>query len=128
MKNMNQQQFNNMFNKFFKGASAGSLLLLGLGYLALNSYYYGKTNPIQLMSGTMLLSSTSFPVVSPLKYSEKASILKSLCSRLQLSTMFRPDKTKFSLRLPTVICKVSSYQSVSSSTLRSTCSTPFIPS
>lgn len=31
----------NQFNKFFKGASLGSFVLVGLGYLALNSYYYG---------------------------------------------------------------------------------------
>ncbi len=31
----------NQFNKYMKGASLGSFVLLGLGYLALNSYYYG---------------------------------------------------------------------------------------
>lgn len=41
MKNMNQQEFNKMFGKFFKGFSAGGALLLGLGLFAMNSYYYG---------------------------------------------------------------------------------------
>ena len=35
------QQFNN-FGKHLKGFSLSSMLLLGFGYLALNSYYYGK--------------------------------------------------------------------------------------
>jgi hypothetical protein len=43
MKNMNTNEMKGMFNKFFKGASIGSFVLLGLGYLALNSYYYGKS-------------------------------------------------------------------------------------
>ena len=38
---MKNEQFRQMFNKFSKGSSIGSALLFGLGYLALNSYYYG---------------------------------------------------------------------------------------
>jgi len=37
------QQFNNL-GKHLKGFSLSSALLLGLGYLALNSYYYGTSN------------------------------------------------------------------------------------
>ncbi len=33
----------NQFNKYLKGASLGSFFLVGLGYLALNSYYYGTS-------------------------------------------------------------------------------------
>lgn len=43
------QNLNQVFNKYLKGASLGSFLLAGLGYLALNSYYYGTDAPIQLM-------------------------------------------------------------------------------
>jgi hypothetical protein len=39
---MNTNNLNNLFGKYIKGASFGSFLLAGLGYLALNSYYYGK--------------------------------------------------------------------------------------
>lgn len=38
---MNGNNLNNLFGKYMKGASFGSFLLAGLGYLALNSYYYG---------------------------------------------------------------------------------------
>jgi hypothetical protein len=39
---MNQKNLNDFFTKYLKGASLGSFALLGLGYLALNSYYYGN--------------------------------------------------------------------------------------
>ena len=41
---MNSQQFQqfNNFGKHLKGFSLSGLLLLGFGYLALNSYYYGN--------------------------------------------------------------------------------------
>lgn len=40
---MNPNDFKNMSSKFFKGISATGLILAGLGYLALNSYYYGNS-------------------------------------------------------------------------------------
>jgi hypothetical protein len=43
MSNFNPSEVNKMFGKFFKGVSAGSALLLGLGFLAMNSYYYGTS-------------------------------------------------------------------------------------
>ena len=41
---MNQQQFKKFFDQFAKnskGPSMGGVVLFGLGYLALKSYYYG---------------------------------------------------------------------------------------
>lgn len=38
---MNMKNINEYLTKHLKGASMGSFLLVGLGYLALNSYYYG---------------------------------------------------------------------------------------
>lgn len=48
---------NNLLSKYFKGASMGSFLLVGLGYLALNSYYYGTLLPTQSMWATTPSSS-----------------------------------------------------------------------
>jgi hypothetical protein len=56
------QNLNQMFNKYFKGASLGSFLLAGLGYLALNSYYYGKKDGMQLMLATTPSSSINCSV------------------------------------------------------------------
>jgi len=42
---MNQQQFKKIFDQFSKGSklpSLGGALLFGLGYLALDSYFYGN--------------------------------------------------------------------------------------
>jgi hypothetical protein len=50
---------NQLFSKYLKGASLGSFLLAGLGYLALNSYYYGTPAPTQSMSATTPSSSIS---------------------------------------------------------------------
>ena len=41
---MDQKSFNKAYQQFqkgFKGPSIGGALLMGLGFLALNSYYYG---------------------------------------------------------------------------------------
>jgi len=58
--NFNTNNINANFGKFFKGASLGSFLLFGMGYLALNSYYYGKYYTTQLMLVTMPLNSINF--------------------------------------------------------------------
>lgn len=50
---------NNLFAKYLKGASMGSFLLVGLGYLALNSYYYGTPPPRQSTWATTPSSSIS---------------------------------------------------------------------
>lgn len=39
---INPNDFKNFSGKLFKGVSATGVILFGLGYLALNSYYYGK--------------------------------------------------------------------------------------
>jgi hypothetical protein len=39
---MNQKNAIEWFTKHLKGASMGSFLMVGLGYLALNAYYYGN--------------------------------------------------------------------------------------
>ena len=39
---MNSQYFKQNIGKHMKGFSLSSILLCGLGYLAFNSYYYGK--------------------------------------------------------------------------------------
>ena len=41
--------FKNIVDKFPKGASFGGVFLFGLGFLALNSYYYGTFMLIQSM-------------------------------------------------------------------------------
>jgi hypothetical protein len=52
-------KLNNFFSKYLKGASMGSFLLVGLGYLALNSYYYGTPLTTQSMWATTPSSSIS---------------------------------------------------------------------
>lgn len=39
---MNQKNVMDLFTKYLKGASLGTFALVGLSYLALNSYYYGN--------------------------------------------------------------------------------------
>ena len=111
---MNQQQFTNMFNQFAKGSkgpSMGGMVLFGLGYLALNSYYYGTSSLTQLMSVTMPSNLTSFQTLSPHKSTEKASTSNYPSSNNLSSIMSRPEKMKSLLKLLTETCKASSYQS-----------------
>ncbi len=115
---MNHNQFNKMFHNFSKGMSLGSIALFGLGYLALNSYYYGIIYTIQLMLDTTLSSLTNSPRFSHLRSTEKDIISKFLSSRLLSFTMYKLVKTKFLLKLLIVICKALSFQFVSFSTLR----------
>lgn len=60
---MNTNQFKNAFknSKFNINMGFGPLLLAGLGFLALKSYYYGNNSMIQLMSDTMQSSSINYP-------------------------------------------------------------------
>jgi hypothetical protein len=63
---------NQLFSKYLKGASLGSFVLAGLGYLALNSYYYGTAHPMQSTSVTTPSSSINFSD-SPHRSTEKAT-------------------------------------------------------
>jgi hypothetical protein len=119
---MNQQQFRNAWSQFSKGSkgpSLGGVLLFGLGYLALNSYYYGTLAPIQLISATTQSSSTNSLAPSPQSSTAKVSTSRSPSLKHPSSTMCRPEKTKFLQRLPTETCKASSSPSEYSSTLKS---------
>lgn len=121
---MNANNFNNLFSKYLKGASLGSFLLAGLGYLALNSYYYGTHGLNQLISATMPSSSIRSQAPSAPASTARASTSRSPSSKNQSSTMCRPGRMKSLLRLPIEICKASNCQSECSSILRSTGSTP----
>lgn len=102
---MNPNQFNKMFQNFSKGVSLGSIALFGLGYLALNSYYYGIAYLIQLMSDTTLSNLTNSPRLFRPKFTEKAIISKFLSSRLPSSIMYKLERTKFSQKLLIETCK-----------------------
>lgn len=120
---MNANNFNNLFGKYLKGASMGSFLLAGLGYLALNSYYYGTHGLKQLISDTMPSSSIRSPAPSAPASTARASTSSSPCSKNQSSTTSRPGRMKSLRKLPIEICRASNCQSEYSSTLRSTGST-----
>lgn len=53
---MNPKDLNNAFSKL-KGMSVGSFVLLGLGWLATQSIYYGSSGLMQLTSATTPSSS-----------------------------------------------------------------------
>lgn len=110
MKNLNQQNFNKMAGKFFKGISAGGALLIGLGLFAMNSYYYGTYLEMQWTSDTTPSNSTNLQESCPPTFTEKASILKSPSLKHPSFIMCKQGKMKSLLKLPTETCKASDYQ------------------
>lgn len=77
---MNTKQFKDAFknSKFNMKMGLGPLLLAGLGFLALKSYYYGISDIMQSMWDTTPSNSTNCRAHSPLKSTDKDSISRFL--------------------------------------------------